>query len=73
MFEGNSDKAYKGIVINHEDNTIRIVCETEDREECDMEVYLDKCDEPSPDKDYCYTWLVIETYKYNTKLENKDK
>lgn len=64
-----SEIVYKGICINHEDGTYRTICESTDKEEVDMEVYLDRGDEPSPDKDLVRTWQTLRTYKFNTKLD----
>ena len=33
-----------------------------------MVCYLDKCDEPSPDKEYVSTWTILTTYRFNTNL-----
>lgn len=71
----NAKLAYKTIRFNHKDNTVTLIgeyeCSDKGREDAEMDCYLDKCDETSPDKQYMFTWEVVRTYKNNTKLEGK--
>ena len=60
--------AYKAICIDHEKNTIRVIDETLDIESAQMSLYMDECDEPAPDKKLCFTWEILRTYKFNTKI-----
>jgi hypothetical protein len=68
--------AIKVIRINHKNNSITLIGEyefsDEGRDEATMAAYLDRADEPSPDKDYGYTWSIITTYYFNTTLPRRD-
>lgn len=54
---------YKGIQINNTTLEIKLISESSNKDDVDLDVYLDKCDEPSPDKCNVYTWLTIPFYK----------
>jgi|GEM_PF-3934468 len=75
MFCGDDERkelAYKVICIDHKKGTYRTIGEfpftDEGKEDADMVCYLDKCDEPSPDKEYVSTWTILTTYRFNTNL-----
>jgi hypothetical protein len=63
MFDDNVEIIYKGIRLNNQTNEVKVLIESTDKEYVEMEVYLDKQDEPSPDKEYVYTWLTVRYYK----------
>lgn len=71
----NEDLAYKAFRFNHADNTITLIGEYEytplGRETAEEECYLSKCDETADDKNNMFTWDVVVTYKFNTKLDGE--
>ncbi len=71
----NKILAYKVIKFNHSDNTVVLLGEFNYSDDgytaaslCCQEA---KDEDPSQDEDYLYTFEIVSTYRFNTKLGDK--
>lgn len=73
--EENKILAYKVIKFDHSDNTVTLLGEFNHSDDgyADARLCLEEArsEDPSQDRDYLYTFEIVTTYKFNTKLKGK--
>lgn len=65
----NDNIVYRAFSVNHRNLTINHIGDYFNREDAELDLHLDRSDDPSPDKGEFFSWHIHPIYKGIAKLD----